>query len=123
MQASIFRLLKIPTIGKVILALLALAPIVVVGFYSGRGVLDCKCLPEKEITYGKPEGSAHFWKFEMPGLQGPPAQPATESKIGDGDEVIGVVVNGKPRAYWLKAARGIHPGTSSTMSSPEYPFR
>ena len=26
-------------------------------------------------------------------------------RIADGDEVIGVVVNGKPRAYWLKALR------------------
>ena len=33
----------------------------------------------------------------------PPAQPAAASKVADGDEVIGVVVNGKPRAYWMKA--------------------
>ena len=103
MQASLFRLLKIPTIWKVVLALLALAPIVVVGFY----LVESSRLraAQKEITYGKPEDSKHFWKFEMPGIQTPQALPAAASKIADSDEVIGVVVNGKPRAYWLKALK------------------
>jgi Protein of unknown function (DUF3179) len=103
MRAIIFRLSKIPTIGKLVLALPGLAiAVVAVSYLVERSRLRAV---EKEITYGKPEESAHFWKFEMPGLQEPPAQPATESKIGDGDEVIGVVVNGRPRAYWLKALK------------------
>jgi Protein of unknown function (DUF3179) len=103
MQASIFRLLKIPTIWKVILALLALELVVLVEFYSvERWRLRAV---EKQVTYGNPDETKHFWKFEMPGLQSPPALPATASKIADDDEVIGVVVSGKPRAYWLKALK------------------
>ena len=38
-------------------------------------------------------------------LENPETQPAVEAKIADGDEVIGVVIKGKPRAYWMKALR------------------
>jgi hypothetical protein len=86
-----------------ILALLGLTLVVVVGFYLvERSRLRAVA---KEVTHGTPEESKHFWKFEMPGLQEPRALPAPEAKIADGDDVIGVVVNGKPRAYWLKALR------------------
>ena len=43
--------------------------------------------------------------FKLPGLRNPPTLPATISKIADVDEVIGIVVKGKPRAYWLKALK------------------
>ena len=120
MQASTFRLVKVPTIGKVILAVLALELVVVVECYLvERSRLRAV---EKQVTYGKPDPTKHFWKFEMPGLQKPRALPAQASKIEDGDEVIGVVVNGKPRAYWLKALK-YPPGTSSTTSSSEFPSR
>ena len=41
----------------------------------------------------------------MSGLQNPRAFSAENSQIPDDDEVIGVVVNGKSRAYWLKALK------------------
>ncbi len=105
MHASHFRLSRISGFCAVILALLALVLVVLVQAYSVersrlRGA-------EKDVTYGKPEETKHFWKYEMPGLQGPRAVSAEASKLADGEEVIGVVIDGKPRAYWLKALR--HP--------------
>lgn len=38
-----------------------------------------------------------------PGLVCPPAAPAAAAKLKDTDAVIGVVVNGRPRAYVVKA--------------------
>lgn len=120
MHASHFRLSRISGFCAVILALLALVLVVLVQAYSVersrlRGA-------EKDVTYGKPEETKHFWKYEMPGLQGPRAVSAEASKLADGEEVIGVVIDGKPRAYWLKAS-GTRPGISSTMSSREFPSR
>jgi hypothetical protein len=103
MQARDFRLSKVPTTWKGILALPALGlAVVVASYWVERSRLRAV---EKEVTYGNPGQTKHFWKFEMPGLQNPRALPAAASKIADGDEVIGVMVNGKPRAYWLKALR------------------
>ena len=42
-------------------------------------------------------------KIEMPGLSWPPAVAAGASGLADDEEVIGVVVAGRPRAYRLKA--------------------
>ncbi len=42
-------------------------------------------------------------RFEMPGLRLPPAVQAGASGLADDEEVIGLVVAGRPRAYRLKA--------------------
>lgn len=104
MQANHFRFWNIAIPWKVILVLLAVEPLVVVMFYSFepsrlRGI-------QKKVPYGN-NGPApiNFWKFEMSGLQNPRAFSAENSQIPDDDEVIGVVVNGKSRAYWLKALK------------------
>jgi len=106
MRASIFRLLKSPTISRVFLALLLVEVVVVLAFYSvERSRLRAV---ENEVTYPDPgdaQPAKHLWKFEMPGLQEPRTLPATAAKIADGDQVIGVLVHGKPRAYWLKALK------------------
>jgi Protein of unknown function (DUF3179) len=102
-KASIFRLLKAPLTWVVILSVLGVELVVVVGLYGfERARLHAI---ERDVTYGNKTSSKHFWKFEMSGLRSPPALPASASKIADGDEVIGIVVNGKPRAYWLKALK------------------
>ena len=101
MEASISRLLKAPLTWLVILALLGVELVLAVGFYVvERARLHAI---EKEVTYGTKTSPKHFWLFEMPGIRNPPILPAAQSKIADVDEVIGVVANGKPRAYWLKA--------------------
>src|SRR4051812_5909540 len=41
-------------------------------------------------------------RFEMKGIR-PPTVPADKAELSDDDEVIGVVANGKARAYQLKA--------------------
>src|SRR5271166_4190353 len=101
MRASIFRLLKSPTIWRVILALLFVEVVAVLAFYSvERSRLRAV---EKEVTYpnpGDPKPVKRLWTFELSGLQKPQTLPATAAQIADGEEVIGVVVNGKPRAYW-----------------------
>jgi len=106
MRASIFRRLKSPTIWTVVLALLVMEIVAVMAFYSvERSRLRAV---ENDVTYpnpGDPMPAKHLWKFEMPGLQEPQTVAARAAKIADGDEVIGVVVNGKPRAYWLKALK------------------
>lgn len=103
MDASIFRLLKAPKTWVAILALAGIELAVVVGLFAlERTRLHAI---EHEVTYSSGTAPKHFWKFEMPGLQKPPVVPAPESKIADTDEVIGVIVNGTPRAYWLKALK------------------
>ncbi len=106
MRASIFRLLQSPTIWRVILALLLVEIVAVLAFYAvERSRLRAV---EKEVTYPKPgevKPEKRLWKFELSGLQKPQTLPATAAKLADGDEVIGLLVNGKPRAYWLKALK------------------
>ncbi len=103
MKASIFRLLKARLMWVAILSRRAWS-----SSWSSRlyGIERARLHAiENDITYGTKIGSKHFWKFEMSGLRRPPALPRRASKIADGDEVIGVVVNGKPRAYWMKALK------------------
>jgi hypothetical protein len=103
MQASILRILKAPVVWMAIVAALVVELAVVIGFYwVERTRLHAV---EKDVTYGTETASKHLWTFEMPGLISPRAEPAAASKVADGDEVIGVVVNGKPRAYWLQALK------------------
>jgi hypothetical protein len=101
MNATIFRLFQIPPMWLAILAALGVELIVVLGFYWVERI--SLHAVEKDVTYGKGIMSKHLWKFEMPGLQRPRSLPAAASKIADGDEVIGVVVDGKAQAYSLNA--------------------
>jgi Protein of unknown function (DUF3179) len=103
MQARASRLAKVTLTWLIISALAGVELVVVVGFYWVERIQLHAV--EKDVTYGKSSESKHLWKFEMPGLRNPPALSATASKIADGDEVVGVVVNGKPRAYSLKALK------------------
>lgn len=48
-------------------------------------------------------GGAFTFRIDIPGLVRPPAVPAAEAGLGDDEEVIGVVVDGRPRAYRLRA--------------------
>jgi hypothetical protein len=104
LQANNFRFWNITIAWRVILVLLAVEPLLVVMFYSvERSHLRAV---EKKVTYGNTGPTPKsFWKFEMPGLRNPRAFSAETSKIPDNDEVIGVVINDKPRAYWLKALK------------------
>ena len=104
MQANNFRFWNIALPWRVILVLLAAEPLLVAVFYSvERSRLHAV---EKSVTYQNSGPiTKKFWKFEMPGLRNPRALSAETSKIPDNDEVIGVVINGQPRAYWLKALK------------------
>jgi hypothetical protein len=104
MQANNFRFWNIALPWRVILVLLAAEPLLVAVFYSvERSRLHAV---EKSVTYRNSGPiTKKFWKFEMPGLRNPRAYSAETSKIPDNDEVIGVVINGQPRAYWLKALK------------------
>jgi len=106
MRASILRIWKSPATRKCILALLVVELVAVFAFYFLE--LSRLRAVEKEVTFGNPEDAKsekRLWKVEMPGLQTPHTLPATAAKIAESDDVIGLVVNGKPRAYWLKALR------------------
>jgi len=43
--------------------------------------------------------------FVVPGVRCPPVHPAADANLADEEEVAGVVVAGKPRAYQLKAMK------------------
>jgi Protein of unknown function (DUF3179) len=104
MQANNLRLWKITIPWRALLVLLAAEPVLVVIFYSVER-FRLRAV-EKAVVYGGHSAATeHFWKFEMPGLRNPQTLAAEASKIPDNDEVIGVVVNGRARAYWLKALR------------------
>lgn len=103
MKASMFRILTAPLTWLAIVGVLGAELALVAGLYTiERARLRAI---ERDVTYGTKNSPKHFWRFEMSGLRIPPVLPAATSKIADRDEVIGVVVNGKPRAYWLKALK------------------
>ncbi len=103
MQASILRLLKTRAAWMPILAVLIVELVVVSGSYWVERIQLHAV--EKDFTYVTKEVPTRLWKFEMPGLRSPAALPGVSSNVADGDEVIGVMVNGKARAYWLKALK------------------
>jgi hypothetical protein len=103
-HANNIRFWNITVPWRVILALLVVEPLVVVMFYAvERARLHAD---KKNVTY-RNDGPTpvNFWKFEMSGLRNPRSFSAEASQIPDNDEVIGVVVNGRSRAYWLKALK------------------
>jgi Protein of unknown function (DUF3179) len=103
MDASTFRLLKTPRTWIAILALACAELGVALGLYAVERVH--LRATQNDVAYGSGTAPKRLRKFEMPGLKQPPAVLAPASKIVDADEVIGIVVNGKPRAYWLKALK------------------
>ncbi len=106
MRSIVPRVLKSSVVWRVIPALLLVEGVVLLAFYQvERSRLRAV---EKEVSYGNHGTETppkHLWKFEMPGLLKPQALPASAVKLADGEEVIGVVVQGKARAYWMKALR------------------
>jgi len=51
-----------------------------------------------------PAGSEPLWsKFSMKSIFSPPTFPAGTAEVADTDEIIGVVANGKARAYTIEA--------------------
>ena len=103
-KASKFRIWKLTNPWKVLLIILIAEPVLVLSFYSAERVR--LRWAEKDVTYGDgPNLPKNFWRFEMPGLRNPQALAAESSRIPDDDPVIGVVVNGSPRAYWLNALK------------------
>jgi hypothetical protein len=51
-------------------------------------------------------GLAGATPFFSPGIDRPPAVPAGQVELDEGEEVIGVTVAGKARAYWVSAFAG-----------------
>jgi hypothetical protein len=54
-----------------------------------------------EYTEGKPLTT--WRKIDLPGIIQPPTKRADEAQVGADEEIIGIVVDGKARAYRLKA--------------------
>jgi hypothetical protein len=54
-----------------------------------------------EYTEGKPLTT--WRKIDLPGVIQPPTKRADEAQVGADEEIIGIVVDGKARAYRLKA--------------------
>jgi hypothetical protein len=50
---------------------------------------------------------AEYRMLTYPGARKPPAVPAIASGLGDAEQVVGVIVHGRPRAYALKALGGL----------------
>lgn len=44
--------------------------------------------------------------FNYPGVRQPPTVPAAAARLGDGEQVVGVVAGGKARAYAVRALKG-----------------
>ena len=106
MQANNFRFWNIALPWRVLLVLHGGGARLGCDFYSAEQLTAC-VRSRRNVVYGdKGPASTIFWKFEMPSLRKPRALSAGKaSKIPDNDEVIGVVINGQPRAYWLKALK------------------
>jgi Protein of unknown function (DUF3179) len=85
-----------------ILAVLAVEAVVVaVIYHSERSYL-------KEVAKSVRSGDAsklrRIWrKVEGPGISRPPTRRAADAKLADDEEVIGIVVDGKARAYRVRA--------------------
>src|SRR5207244_3603110 len=59
---------------------------------------------QNALTYGRANGP-FVWKFEAEGILRPPTVKADDAVLADDEEVIGVVVDGRARAYRLEALR------------------
>jgi hypothetical protein len=102
MPNPITGLFRSRAVRAAILAVLALeATVVAAVFYSERTQLKRE---SNTIRYGDSSKLGRFWKkVEGPGVSRPPIRPAADAKLGDGEEVIGIVADGRARAYRLRA--------------------
>jgi hypothetical protein len=100
-MAMIRSLWKSPVVRGLILGLIALEVVVVAWFYGVETVGLKRA--ERDVTYGDEVPGPFTRKIEMEGLARPPVLEAGAAGMGDDEEVIGVVVDGKARAYRVKA--------------------
>lgn len=89
-----------PARAAVVLAFAAWSIAVTATFAVERAALR---RDEKKAVAVPGEPGPFTRRFDMPGLDRPPAVPADSAGLADDEEVIGVVVSGRPRAYRLKA--------------------
>jgi hypothetical protein len=100
-MAMIRSLWKSRVVRGLILGLIALEAVVVASFYGVEWVGLRRA--EKDVTYGDQATGPFTRKIELEGLARPPVLLAGAAGMGDDEEVIGVVVDGRARAYRVKA--------------------
>jgi hypothetical protein len=97
--SKLTRLWKSPVAGAVLAALAVGAVVVLAAYRAARapGKLpgEGPMLPSSGLDPNR--------RFEMRGILRPPTVPADRAELPDDEEVIGVVAEGKARAYQLKA--------------------
>ncbi len=104
MRSSVLRLLKSPMIWMAIIGTLVVETGVVVSTYTvERSRLRAAERGVTNPNVGSVLPATQFSPFMVPGLQDPRTLPANASRLADTEPVIGVVVNGKPRAYSVQA--------------------
>ena len=94
--------LKSRAVKGAIVGVLALDAVVVAATYYS----ECAHLrrESKIIRFGDASKLSPPWrKVEGPSISRPPTRRAEQAKLPDYEEVIGIVVNGKARAYRVKA--------------------
>lgn len=101
MIRSIARSLAKSRAAWVVAAVAAAEAAVVVGSYGLERATLKRDENKASMARGAPRTLSR--RVEMPGLSRPAAVAAGESGMADDEEVIGVVVDGRPRAYRLKA--------------------
>ena len=102
MRMKGLNLLARPLVRRGLVALIG-AEAVVVGliYQSERSDLKAR---QNQVTYGR-EASSYFRKYPSKGLTTPPAIQADEAGLDPSEEVVGVIVGGRARAYRLEALR------------------
>jgi hypothetical protein len=87
--------------GAVLAVLAVEAAVVAATYYSESAHLRRAA---KIVRFGDASKLGRdWWKLEGPGISRPPVRREEEAGIADDEEVIGVVVDGKARAYRVKA--------------------
>jgi hypothetical protein len=102
MRKPEFGLLARPLVRWSLVALIAIEAAAVAAIYQvERGGLRAR---QNAVTYGR-EAVPFFRKYSSKGLTTPPALQADKSGLDPKEEIVGVVVGGKARAYRLEALR------------------
>src|SRR5262245_35289056 len=71
------------------------------------GLSACSAQRAAPTTPPAASGGPTSTPFVYPGIKEPPTVPAAEANLTDDEEVIGVVIKGKPRAYRLAPFAGM----------------